>query len=123
MDRFFFDTDAMIGILLNSPGLEPYADAEIVTERGHVYELVNYLAKERPARDVLPIVGALREERLEPTNDDLLAAVKLRRQHRRLSAQDALGYVVARRAGLRFVTGDSAFRGLPGVEYIRCGMS
>ncbi len=37
----------------------------------------------------------------------------------RLSHVDAWGYEAARALGLRFLTGDPVFRGMPGVEFVR----
>lgn len=116
--KFFFDASALIGLFEERPGFGPYRAEPILTERGHIYEFVRYLLKTRGARDVLPIVAAVRAIRVEPQDVDLLAAAKLKAQHSRMSAQDALGYRLARREGLKFLTTDTAFRKMPGVELV-----
>lgn len=118
MRAYFFDTHALIGITTARPGYEPYRAAPIVTDRGCLYEFARYVLKTRRARDVMPTLAALRAERIEPEDKDLLAAAKLLQRHPRASAQDALGYTLAQREGLKFLTGNTAFRKLRGVEYV-----
>ena len=59
----------------------------------------------------------------EPADEDLFEAAvfreKQRGRRRKLSYVDALGYVIARRLSLRFLTGDDAFRGLPNVLFVK----
>ena len=43
---------------------------------------------------------------------------ELKRKDKDISYADALGYSLSRKMGLRFLTGDKAFRGLAGVEYL-----
>jgi hypothetical protein len=44
--------------------------------------------------------------------------LELKRGGRDVSYADALGYFLSRRMGIKFLTGDKAFRGLSGVEYV-----
>ena len=54
---------------------------------------------------------------------DVQDAMALRLQwHRRrkgISYSDAIGYFMARKLGVKFLTGDNEFRGAPGVTFIR----
>lgn len=47
--------------------------------------------------------------------DDVLAASRIKRTIRGSSYADALGYAMAQRRRIPFVTGDKTFKGLPGV--------
>jgi hypothetical protein len=47
--------------------------------------------------------------------DDVVAASRIKRTIKGASYADALGYAMAQRRRIPFVTGDKAFRGLPGV--------
>jgi len=61
--------------------------------------------------------AAVREE-----DADLIAAARMKVSHavrgRRFSFVDCLGFCVARRLKMRFVTGDEAFKGVPGVLFL-----
>lgn len=116
--RYFFDASALVGLLEEHASYSRFRDEPIVTERGHLYEFIRYLLKTRRARDVLPIMQALRCERVEPEDEDLLEAAKIRAKHPRMSGQLALGYALARRESLKFLTSDTAFRRFPGAEYV-----
>ena len=42
-----------------------------------------------------------------------------RLKHGGLSYADCIGYVIARREGMKFLTGDAAFKRLENVEFVR----
>lgn len=116
--RYFFDTSALIRVTEGRPTFAPYREEAMVTERGHVYEYARYLLKEVGARKSREVLSTLRAEKVDPTNDDLVEASKLAARSSRISPQDALGYVLARRERSTFLTTDLAFRGMPGVEIV-----
>ena len=55
-------------------------------------------------------------------SEDIAGSLKLRLELKRkghdISYADALGYFISRRMGVKFLTGDKAFKGLSGVEYV-----
>src|SRR5438067_140892 len=116
--RYFFDASAIIRVYEDDPAFAPYVAEVVVTERGHVYEFARHTLKTRNAREARAALADLRAERIEPTDNDLVEAAKLAARDAALSAQDALGYVLARRERLTFLTTDRAFRGMPGVEIV-----
>ena len=116
--RYFFDASAMIRVLEEDPRFEAYRDEPVVTDIGHVYEFTRYLLKRYGAARTRALLHDLRVDRIEPTSEDLVEAAKLAARHSAMSAQDALGYTLARRARMTFLTTDRAFRGMPGVEVV-----
>lgn len=116
--RYFFDAYALLRLREGAASHERFRLEPVITERGHLYEFTRELLKRVSAREARIALGALAPNRIEPTDDDLVEAAKLHRDHARMSAQDALGYVLARREGLRFLTGDRAFRKMAGVEFV-----
>src|SRR5207248_10923721 len=116
--RYFFDASAMIRVLVQDPRFEPYREEPVVTDVGHVYEFARYLLKAYGAARTRELLHRLRADRIEPTVDDLVEASKLAARHSVMSAQDALGYALAQRTKMTFLTTDRAFRGMPGVEVV-----
>lgn len=116
--RYFFDASAMIRVLEEDPLFEAYKEEPVVTDIGHAYEFARYLLKRYGAARAREILHGLRMDRVEPTSDDLVEASKLAARHSAMSAQDALGYTLARRVKMTFLTTDRAFRGMPGVEIV-----
>ena len=43
----------------------------------------------------------------------------LKTTHRKLSIPDAIGYTVARRLNIKFLTGDKDFEGMENVEFVK----
>src|SRR5438552_1045404 len=114
----FFDASAIIRALESDEAFAPYADDTVITERGHIYDFARHVLKTRNAKVARVALAQLRCERIEPEDEDLITAAKLRQGRPDLSGQDALGYVLARREGLTFLTTDRAFRGMAGVEVV-----
>ena len=60
---------------------------------------------------------------IEPSIEDLVNASKLRlkarQEERNLSLINCLGYVIAKRLGIKFLTGDREFKGLENVEFVK----
>lgn len=119
MTRYFFDAHALLGVAMKRPEYDAYRGVPIVTAHGHLYEFVRYAMKVHRARDVLQMAAGLRCSHVHPSDADLVEATKLLRARPRLSTQDALGYILARREGLSFLTGDAGFLGLPGTAIVR----
>jgi predicted nucleic acid-binding protein len=56
---------------------------------------------------------------LKEIEESMKLRLELKRGGHDLSYADALGYYLARRKGMSFLTGDRAFEGLSGVEYVK----
>lgn len=118
MASHFFDTYALLRMYRGDASYERYAKIPIMTDSGSLYEFAREILRRGNAREARDALAGLRAERLVPTDDDLVEAAKLAQRSGRISAQDALGYAIARRERLLFLTGDRAFRHLPGVDLV-----
>ena len=120
--RCFFDTYALVELLRRNDFLK-YSAKGLVTTRWNLAELLVVDLREHDEaaarRHFQRFLGACEE----PTDEDLFQAALFReaqrKRKRQLSYVDALGYVLARRLSLRFLTGDDAFRGLPHVLFAK----
>jgi len=69
------------------------------------------------------IVASFESILIEFSLSEILAAMDMRvswpRRRSRISYVDAVSYHLAQRRRLQFLTGDPAFKGLPGVAFIR----
>ena len=54
-------------------------------------------------------------------DETLKEAIQFRKtlKKRRLSYADCIGYIYAKRHGMKFLTGDKEFENLPGVEFVK----
>lgn len=116
----YFDTYALVERQKGNESYRPYAEAPIFTHQMNLYELAAALLRDFPEARVRDEVRLLNPNLIDADTDDLFAAARFRATHatRRMSHVDALGYVLARKHGMRFLTGDKAFKGIDGVEHV-----
>lgn len=117
---FFFDTFALVELARDAAAYAPYKAAPIFTHQGNVYEYIAARLRAVTEPKVRDEVRRMAPNLLEAATDDLFAAAAFRQDHadRRVSYVDALGWVLARKNGMRFLTGDRAFKGIENVEFV-----
>ena len=121
-NAYFFDTYAILETLRSSPKYRPYLAASAVTTKLSLFELYCGLRR----------VGKTRQEALATVKEWAACAVDydvgvirdaaemwLEQRGRDISMTDCIGYVIARRLGIRFLTGDAQFRDMPNVEFVK----
>ena len=125
MARYYADTYALVEILRGSSAYERYAGEELVTSEFNLLELAYALTRDygrEKAVEVLKIVRAF-VTIVQTTDEDYAEAsalrIELKKQDKNLSLIDALGYVLAKRLRILFLTGDREFKDLDNVEYIK----
>jgi len=123
--RYYADTYALVEILRGSSAYERYAGEELVTSEFNLLELAYALTRDygrEKAVEVLRIVQAF-VTIVQPTDEDYAEAsalrIELKKQDKNLSLIDALGYVLAKRLRILFLTGDREFKDLDNVEYVK----
>lgn len=117
LDRYFWDTFALIERQVGSRAYAPYAEAAIVTHEMNLYEFIAYVLRDHDETTARAQVRSLGANLLDATTEDLIAAARFRAK-RKVSYVDALGHTLARKNDLLFLTGDKAFRGVEGVEFV-----
>jgi len=125
LTRYYADTYALVEILRGNPAYEKYASEELITSEFNLLELAYALTRDygkAKALEVLRIVRAF-VMIVQPTDEDYVEAsslrIELKEQGKNLSLIDALGYVLAKRLGIPFLTGDREFKNLDRVEYVK----
>ena len=124
MAELFADSYAIVALF---EGNERYARifrrGGVVTSAFNVLEIYATLLRrlapaeaEEKARAVLEIV---RDIPAEVALDAARFRQELRARKRDCSYVDAWGYAAARSLGMPFLTGDPAFKGITGVEFVR----
>lgn len=125
MAKYFADTYALIEFLRGSPAYQRYALEELTTTMFNLLELAYALIKDFEPSQALNILTQVQAhiQVIEPSIEDLVNASKLRlkarQEERNLSLINCLGYVIAKRLGIKFLTGDREFKGLENVEFVK----
>ncbi len=120
MSNFFFlDTYAIFEIIFGNKSYEKFKDKLLVTSIFNLAEL-NYNLKKDFSKGVSDRLTKEYSEILEDIEiDDLILASDLRTKNRKLSLPDCIGYVVAKRIGAKFLTGDKEFEKMSNVEFVK----
>lgn len=118
---YYFDTYALFEVLQDAEAYRPYADAVVFTSVLNLGELYYGLMARLGRSRADALLARMVPSFLEVSLDAVKAAMRFRLAHRgkRMSHIDCIGYAVARENRLRFLTRDEAFRGLPGVEFVK----
>ena len=124
MADLFADSYAIVALFEgNERYVRIFRRGRVVTSAFNVLEVYATLLRrlapaeaEEKARAILEIV---RDISPEVALDAAQFRQEMRRRRRDCSYVDAWGYAAARSLGLPFLTGDPAFKGIPGVEFVR----
>ncbi len=117
--RYFFDTYAFFEIIKGSPKYKAYADNEAVTTLFNLAEL-NYGLKKEMSKELSDqYTTKYHPYAVDATIEDIKNAMDLKTMKRKLSIPDAVGYTMAKRLNVKFLTGDSDFEGMENVEFVK----
>ncbi len=119
---FYFDTYAIIEIRKGNPNYKPYEkDVKIILNNLNLMELVFYLLKNEKENEIKEVVSALSSNNVEYDNGLLIEAAKMKFkfQKERLSFIDCIGYCLAKKHNVKFLTGDEKFRDKDNIEFIK----
>ena len=118
-ELYFFDTYAFFEIIEGNPNYKQYADVKFVTTVFNLAELNYNLKKEKDKKVVDEYTDKYSKFVIEIGIDDVKKAMDFKTAHRKLSIPDAIGYSVAKRLGIKFLTGDSDFERMENVEFVK----
>ena len=118
-ELFFFDTYAFIEVIRGNTNYKKFENVSIITTIFNLAEL-NYILKKEMSKERADAYTQdygifLAEVNLE----DIKVAMDLKIKHRDFSIPDAIGYIIAKKYGAKFLTGDKGFKDLPNVEFVK----
>lgn len=118
---FFFDSYAIIEILLSNGSFKKYSNEEMTITVLNLIEVSQYFMEHFDEEKASIICKKLNENIVELSNEDILLAVKFRSENKRksLSYADCIGYTYAKTHHLLFLTGDDAFKQMDNVEFVK----
>ncbi len=116
---YFFDTYALFEIIQGNPKYDPYLDVQMVTTIFNIAELNYNLKKEHSKERSDSITSKYRSRIVKVAWSDIINAMDLKTKHRNLSIPDAIGYTIAKRMSIKFLTGDSDFEKFENVEFVQ----
>ena len=117
--QYFFDTYALFEIVKGNEKYIPYARASGVTTIFNIAEFNYNLKKELPKKESDMLSDSFRSKTIKVFWQDIKEAMDLKIKHKHLSIPDAIGYTIAKRLSIKFLTGDSDFEKFENVEFVK----
>jgi hypothetical protein len=118
-ETFFLDTYALFEIVRGNEKYEAYARAPGITTIFNIAEFNYNLKKERPQKEVDNITDDFKSKTVKAEWEDVKGAMDMKSKRRDLSIPGAIGYTVAKRLSIKFLTGDEDFKGMENVEFVK----
>ena len=121
MVKYFFDTYALIELVKNSSSYVKILDEVVVTTKFNLVELYFLVLEDFGEEKAKQIYNKFKDCVVDVPDDALFRAMafRLKNKKKNLSYVDCIGYAFSLMNDLKFLTGDEAFRDLPGVEFIK----
>lgn len=120
MTKYFFDAYAIIEITKGNSNYEPYLDSEIIINNFTFSELCySWFRDKNPnANDYIKKYS---KHIVSVSPDWIEEAMKFRLnwKDRKVSVPDCIGYIMAKKLGIKFLTGDKEFKDLDNVEFVK----
>ena len=118
--KYFLDTYALVEILHDNPLYQKYKEEELQTTLFNLYELYFSLLKTYNTEIAKVMFYKFFESCIEINEEHIFAAAAFKLEHKKtnISYVDALGYAIAKKEGMRFLTGDKEFKEIPNVEFV-----
>ena len=118
---FFFDSYAIVEIIKGNKNYEPFIRSDIITTKLNIFEVYYGLLRdvgEKEAEEFLKkyyqFIINFDENMIRESSK-----FKLNNRKRNLSMVDCIGYILAKKIDIKFLTGDKEFENLPNVEFVK----
>ncbi len=119
--NYFFDTYAIIEILKGNKNYETYAELTFITTTLNLSEFYFYLLSTLNKEKADETLGRFNFSFLEVDKETAKEAAKFRKENYKikLSYVDCIGYILSKKIGFKFLTGDEFFENSENVEFVR----
>ena len=117
----FFDTYALLEIIKGNGNYTNYINKKIIITKLNLFELFYGILRDYGKEAALKALSKYSNQYIDFDNDTIIEAATLRLLNKKqnLSMTDCIGYVTARKLGIKFLTGDMQFKDMPEVEFVK----
>lgn len=116
---YFFDTYAFFEIIEGNPNYLPYQNVRAITTIFNLAELNYNLKKAKDKKTADDITQKYWDFLVDVSLDDLKEAMDLKIKYKYLSIPDCVGYIIAKKHKIKFLTGDEDFKNFNNVEFVK----
>jgi hypothetical protein len=120
-DAFFFDTYALLELFRGNEKYLCYTNAQMAITQLNLFELYYAVLRETGIEDAQVALAKYAPFAVSFDESVIEHAAKLKFVHRKekLSMTDCIGYIIAKSAGIPFLTGDAQFEHKSNVEFVK----
>ena len=121
MNKLYYDSYAIIEYVNGNLRYDKYfKDYEGITTLYNVMEVYYAILREENELKAKEVLEMLKSIVIYPSFDDIEEAMKFRLRHKlkRFSYADCLGYILAKKRNIKFLTGDKGFMDIPNVIFV-----
>lgn len=117
---YFFDTYAIIELMLDNPSYEKYRNFPVKLSILNIGEVYAIILRDKNKDEADKWLSDYNFELLEISPKIMARAVHFRFMHKNnISLTDAAGYILSLENNLKFLTGDKEFKGMENVEFVK----
>ncbi|MBS3155871.1 PIN domain-containing protein [Candidatus Woesearchaeota archaeon] len=118
---YFFDTYALFELIKGNRQYDKYKGYALKVCVLNIAELYWGLIKDVGMEESDKWLQKYKFEIITIDYNLILSAVKFRYEHKKqdISLTDSIGYLLAKKYGLKFLTGDKEFENFPNVEFVK----
>ncbi len=116
---YFFDTYALIEIIFGNPNYNKYVNSVPILTKLNLFELFYKIMQTSGIDVAKKYLEEYSEHAIEYDTKIIEKAAVLKSKNKDMSMADCIGYCVAARFGIKFLTGDDAFKDIDGVEFVK----
>ena len=122
MISFFFDSYAFYEIIVGNPNYVEFTkNVKIATTQLNLMELYYHLLALYDKEHAMELFNIYEEFVAPISNSIIIEAMDFRKHHYKkdLSYVDCIGYTIARKMNVLFLTGDRQFEDMPNVKFVK----
>ncbi|MBI2004130.1 PIN domain-containing protein [Candidatus Pacearchaeota archaeon] len=118
---YFYDTYALIEIIKGNLNFDKFKEATPICIIQNLFELHQALLRDFNKKTADYWINKFDYKLLEILKEDIIKASDFRFKHNKLklSMTDCLGYILAKKNKLKFLTGDEKFEDFEYVEFVK----
>lgn len=118
---YFFDSYAFFEISGGNSDYNAYTRASIITTKLNLFEVYYKMLRTIGEREAELFLGEYYGVANDFDEEIIKEAAKFRLQNkqRNLSMTDCVGYMLSKKLGIKFLTGDKEFENLDNVEFVK----
>jgi len=120
-DVYFFDSYAVIELIEGNPNFDRFLDCQCMLTQLNVFEIYTSVLRDWGEEKANECIETYFEYIIPYGPRIIKEASKFRLLHKKrdMSMTDCIGYILALRLGIKFLTGDKEFKDFKNVEFVK----